>query len=104
MRMCFTDHYYPLFVVFWFLLFGSWTHLPLDVASEGAIATGLIGADKPFMSLANSSRLSDCAPSDKDRSGQGCTSIIKPSAPMARAARLAGAISSRLPVPCDGSA
>src|SRR5579884_384328 len=73
-------------------------------ATSRAVATGRIGAASPFISLANSSRFNDCAPSESALSGHGCTSIINPSAPIARAARLAGAINSRLPVPCEGSA
>src|SRR5271170_4164928 len=43
----------------------------------------------------------DCGPSDRARSGQGWTSIIRPSAPAARAARLIAGIRLRRPVPCD---
>src|SRR5215472_9761932 len=68
----------------------------------GGAKTGRSGAVRPFISRANSSRVSDWAPSERARSGHGCTSRIRPSAPMAIAARLAGAISSRRPVPWEG--
>jgi len=44
-----------------------------------------------------------CAPSLKARSGSGCTSTIRPSAPAATDARAMGSTWSRRPVPCDGS-
>jgi len=52
----------------------------------------------------NCSKRSDCAPSLRAWSGSGCTSISKPSAPAATAARPMGATMSRRPVPCEGSA
>ena len=55
-------------------------------------------------SWANCSGYSDCAPSERALSGQLCTSISRPSAPAAMAARPMGATFSRRPVPCEGSA
>src|SRR5579859_2924485 len=52
-----------------------------------ARVTVLIGSERLFMTLANSSRFSDCAPSESACSGEGCTSIMRPSAPAASAAR-----------------
>jgi len=47
---------------------------------------------------------SDCAPSESACSGSLCTSISRPSAPAATAARAIGTTLSRRPVPCEGSA
>src|SRR5271154_577825 len=55
------------------------------------------------ISLANCSGKSVCAPSETALSGFGCTSISKPSAPAATAARAIAGTLSRRPTPCDGS-
>src|SRR5262249_12195847 len=55
-------------------------------------------------SWANCSGYRDCAPSESALSGQLWTSISRPSAPAAMAARPMGATLSRRPVPCEGSA
>src|ERR1017187_47361 len=57
-----------------------------------------------FITFSNPPKSSDCAPSESARSGQGCTSIINPSAPTATAARETAAIRLCFPVPCEGSA
>src|SRR6516162_8092301 len=46
---------------------------------------------------------SDCAPSESARSGSLWTSMIRPSAPAATAARAMGGTLSRRPVACEGS-
>ena len=62
------------------------------------------GSASARMTLPNPAKSSDCGPSESARSGQGCTSMISPSAPTATAARDTAAIRLCLPVPCDGSA
>src|SRR5882724_508287 len=57
-----------------------------------------------FINSAKPGRSSDRGPSERARPGQGCTSIISPSAPAATAALDIGAIKLRIPVPCEGSA
>src|SRR5579883_16464 len=55
------------------------------------------------MSLVNCSGKSVCAPSEKAFSGLGWTSMRRPSAPAAMAARAMAGTLSRRPTPCDGS-
>ena len=74
-----------------------------------AVAVSLIGiarngSAKQRISRENPSKSNDWGPSDKARSGQGCTSTMIPSAPSAAAALDIGGISVGRPVPCEGSA
>ena len=55
------------------------------------------------ISRSNCAGNSDCAPSLRARSGSGCASMSRPSAPAATAARAIGATLSRRSVPWLGS-
>src|SRR5207302_8753720 len=69
-----------------------------------ALARVRAGRSSSSINRAKAFRSSDCGPSESARSGQGCTSIMMPSAPAAIAARLIAGITLRRPVPCEGSA
>jgi hypothetical protein len=72
--------------------------------SESGEDTWRSGSFNPSITRSNWAKSRDCGPSDRARSGQGCTSMMRASAPTAIAARETGPMRLCLPVPCDGSA
>ena len=56
-----------------------------------------------FASASNWSGVSDCAPSQSARLGSLCTSMIRPSAPIAAAATASGSTSQLMPLAWLGS-
>jgi len=70
-----------------------------DTAADGRCDDAELGHE-----LSEGGRFEDCAPSEERVIGSLCTSMRRPSAPAATAARAMGGTLSRRPVPCEGSA